>query len=65
MGLEAKKYATYEDLEKLPMIASPNPGPRHTHVASSFGGDIVNPFEAIELDLGSLWCLVLYKLRYF
>ena len=68
MSSEVKKFATYEDLIKVPdhliaeiiageLITSPRPGPRHVHAASSLGGDIVNPFQKGRGGPGGWWIL--------
>ena len=56
MGLEAKKFATYEDLLKVPdnliaeiiageLITSPRPSLRHAQASSSLGEEIMGPFQ--------------------
>lgn len=68
MGVEAKKFATYEDILKLPdnligeiiageLIISPRPGPRHARASSSLGGKIVGPFDHGSSGPGGWWIL--------
>ena len=66
MGLEAKKFATYEDLLNVPdhligeiiageLIVSPRPGPHHTHTSSSLIGDLQGPFQKGKGGPGGWW----------
>src|SRR3954452_25389951 len=68
MGLEAKKFATYEDLLKVPdhliaeiiageLITSPRPGPRHVRTASNLGIEIGGTFDRGKGGPGGWWIL--------
>ena len=68
MGLEAKKFATYEDLLKVPdhlvaeiiageLITSPRPGPRHVRASSKLGIKIGGPFDEGSGGPGGWWIL--------
>ena len=67
MGIEAKKFATYNDILVLPehligeiingeLFASPRPGPRHTRSASKLGG-VIDRFDRSGDGLGGWWIL--------
>jgi len=68
MGSEAKKFATYEDLMRLPdslvgeiisgeLITSPRPTAEHSHASSSLGADIIGPFQKGKGGPGGWWIL--------
>jgi Uma2 family endonuclease len=68
MGSEAKKFATYEDLLKVPdhlvaeivggeLITSPRPSMRHAQASSSLVGDIQGPFQKGRGGPGGWWIL--------
>jgi hypothetical protein len=68
MSSEAKKFATYEDLLKVPdhlvaeilageLITSPRPGPRHARASSILGGDLTGPFDKGRGGPGGWWIL--------
>jgi Uma2 family endonuclease len=68
MGSEAKKFATYEDLLKVPenfvaeliageLITSPRPGPKHARASTALGGEIFNPFDKGRGGPGGWWIL--------
>jgi Uma2 family endonuclease len=68
MGLEAKKFATYEDLLNVPdhliaeiiageLITSPRPGPKHTRTASTLGIQVGGPFDLGTGGPGGWWIL--------
>jgi Uma2 family endonuclease len=68
MSSEAKKFASYEDLLKVPdhliaeiisgeLITSPRPGPRHARSSSILGGDIIGPFDQGKGGPGGWWIL--------
>src|SRR5689334_4709206 len=66
--MEAKKFATYEDLLKVPehlvaeiiageLITSPRPGPRHAMAATSLADEITGPFQKGKGGPGGWWIL--------
>src|SRR6202051_3210986 len=68
MSSGAKKFATYEDLLKVPdnlvaeiiageLITSPRPGPRHARASSVLGGKITDPFDGGKGGPGGWWIL--------
>jgi Uma2 family endonuclease len=68
MSSEAKKFATYEDLLKVPdhlvaeiisgeLITSPRPGPKHVRASSSLGVEIAGPFDKGKGGPGGWWIL--------
>jgi Uma2 family endonuclease len=68
MGSEAKKFATYEDLLKVPdhlvaeiiageLITSPRPGPRHARASTILSDEIVGPFDRGKNGPGGWWIL--------
>jgi Uma2 family endonuclease len=68
MSSEAKKFATYDDLLKVPdhlvaeiisgeLITSPRPGPRHARASSILGGEITGPFDKGKGGPGGWWIL--------
>lgn len=68
MSSEAKKFATYEDLLKVPnhlvaeiiageLITSPRPSLRHAQASSSLVGDIQGPFQKGRGGPGGWWIL--------
>lgn len=68
MSSEAKKFATYEDLLKVPnhllaeiiageLITSPRPGPRHARASSILGSDLTGPFDKGRGGPGGWWIL--------
>lgn len=68
MDSAARKFATYEDLLKLPphlvgeiiageLITSPRPSQRHAQAASSLVGDIQAPFQKGRGGPGGWWIL--------
>lgn len=68
MGSEAKKFATYEDLLKVPdnlvaeiiageLITSPRPGPKHARASSALGIKVGGPFDLGAGGPGGWWIL--------
>jgi Uma2 family endonuclease len=68
MASEAKKFATYEDLKKVPdhlvaeiiageLITSPRPGPRHAQASSVLGMEVGGPFHRGKGGPGGWWIL--------
>lgn len=68
MSSEAKKFATYEDLLKVPdhlvaeiiageLITAPRPGPRHVQAASILGIEVGGPFNRGKGGPGGWWIL--------
>jgi Uma2 family endonuclease len=68
MSSEAKKFATYEDLLKVPdhliaeiiageLLTSPRPGLKHARASSALGGEIFNPFDKGRDGPGGWWIL--------
>ena len=66
--MEAKKFATYEDLLKVPdnlvaeiiageLITSPRPGPRHARASSTLGIEVGGPFDKGNGGPGGWWIL--------
>ncbi len=66
--MEAKKFATYDDLLKVPpeliaeiiagqLITSPRPGPRHVRASSKLGIKIGGPFDEGNDGPGGWWIL--------
>jgi Uma2 family endonuclease len=69
MSSEAKKFATYEDLLKVPdhlvaeiiageLITSPRPGPKHARAATKLTGKISEPFDGGIGGPGGWWILM-------
>ena len=68
MSSEAKKFATYENLLKVPdhlvaeiiageLITSPRPGPRHAMASSALGAKVFGPFTQGTGGPGGSWIL--------
>ncbi len=68
MGTEAKKFAKYEDLLKVPdhliaeiiageLITSPRPSAEHCHASSNLGIEIGGPFDRGKGGPGGWWIL--------
>src|SRR6202012_4956663 len=68
MSSEAKKFATYEDLLKVPdnlvaeiiageLITSPRPTAEHSHASSNLGIEIGGPFDRVKGGPGGWWIL--------